>query len=102
MIRPPPKSTRFPYTTLFRSVGRKVRAVAFAPNDDGVTTANSNELDVVDLAPPTKSGNPVVTGTPKRTRTPTATAVRSEENTSELASRQFLVCRLLLEYNQAC
>src|SRR3712207_7614455 len=80
MIRRPPRSTLFPYTTLFRSVltltGNKARAIA-AARDAGLpvlaSTEPSADLDTL-LA-----------------------AARSEEHTSELQSRQYLVCRLLLE-----
>src|SRR5690606_41042805 len=65
MIRPPPRSTLFPYTTLFRSRGRPA-AVAADPDDGG--------------------GDDLRAG-----------ADRSEEHTSELQSRENLVCRLLLE-----
>src|SRR5947209_12817879 len=65
MIRRPPRSTLFPYTTLFRSV----ELLLIAPEDrvETVSDALGFELD------------------------------RSEEHTSELQSRQYLVCRLLLE-----
>src|SRR5258707_4711724 len=67
MIRRPPRSTLFPYTTLFRSeVGTKLRHVAQKSLPVGV----SLPMDVIK---------------------------RSEEHTSELQSRQYLVCRLLLE-----
>src|SRR3712207_8699266 len=72
MIRRPPRSTLFPYTTLFRSV----------------MAASSGHIG----SPPNPisfpSGSGYVT-----LRTP----LRSEEHTSELQSRQYLVCRLLLE-----
>src|SRR3712207_7741699 len=83
MIRRPPRSTLFPYTTLFRSMVRarvepRRRSSATAwTTSAGVTTARS------------PSG--VVTSA---RWAPTA---RSEEHTSELQSRQYLVCRLLLE-----
>src|SRR3712207_8655759 len=74
MIRRPPRSTLFPYTTLFRSR----------------------------LASPL--AHPAFTFTPSRLRPPAAAPLqssyrrfRSEEHTSELQSRQYLVCRLLLE-----
>src|SRR3712207_7618739 len=67
MIRRPPRSTLFPYTTLFRS--------SPAP------------------PPPTSRGRPAGRTTCTGSTTPT----RSEEHTSELQSRQYLVCRLLLE-----
>src|SRR5438445_9358131 len=68
MIRRPPRSTLFPYTTLFRSY------ILFIDDDDEVQADLSTR-------PPTEEGS-------RR---------RSEEHTSELQSRQYLVCRLLLE-----
>src|SRR3712207_9067817 len=80
MIRRPPRSTLFPYTTLFRSPlvsrvgldvrgGQQKRQARHQPED------------------PSHRACPFVRRTP----------VRSEEHTSELQSRQYLVCRLLLE-----
>src|SRR5438445_8018185 len=63
MIRRPPRSTLFPYTTLFRSKGGSPRSSTRSPD------------------------------APRRA----ASTFRSEEHTSELQSRQYLVCRLLLE-----
>src|SRR3712207_8214207 len=86
MIRRPPRSTLFPYTTLFRSRhpddqhgllaalgARKVRAGRVA-RDQGVGLRGA-----------------------ARGVEPDAPQLRSEEHTSELQSRQYLVCRLLLE-----
>src|SRR3712207_7081133 len=97
MIRRPPRSTLFPYTTLFRSQIREARpnaghtAVADLQRAGlvaGVVTQNVDGLhqaagarDVVELH-----------GGLDRT-----ICLRSEEHTSELQSRQYLVCRLLLE-----
>src|SRR3712207_8403488 len=79
MIRRPPRSTLFPYTTLFRSRG-------IAVDKDG----NVYITGFADAAYPTL--NPIQTyGGGSRD------AFRSEEHTSELQSRQYLVCRLLLE-----
>src|SRR3712207_7181606 len=64
MIRRPPRSTLFPYTTLFRSL--------LAPGGPAALVAEAGAHHLVHLA-------------------------RSEEHTSELQSRQYLVCRLLLE-----
>src|SRR5438445_2434663 len=74
MLRRPPTSTLFPYTTLFRSrhLGHRHRAMAHTRR-----------------TPRSTAGWPP----PPRSRR----AVRSEEHTSELQSRQYLVCRLLLE-----
>src|SRR3712207_7824756 len=97
MIRRPPRSTLFPYTTLFRSGGRfpldgwepntswqlegRPVVVDDAQEDPRLPTsvkAGYAQLDIgADLATPV--------------------LVRSEEHTSELQSRQYLVCRLLLE-----
>src|SRR5947209_15436457 len=77
MRRPPPRSTLFPYTTLFRSVGADGA-------DPGVVAGDgaAQRYDLAVLA--------ALVGPEDRT-------ARSEEHTSELQSRQYLVCRLLLE-----
>src|SRR3712207_8386942 len=81
MIRRPPRSTLFPYTTLFRSVPVLSRATAVIVPD---LSRTSPPLMTIPIDAP----RPV----------PTITAAgRSEEHTSELQSRQYLVCRLLLE-----
>src|SRR3712207_8035334 len=73
MIRRPPRSTLFPYATLFRST-TKTPTRARESAIQGVSTA------------PTRTGDRIG-----------CRASRSEEHTSELQSRQYLVCRLLLE-----
>src|SRR3712207_7529050 len=81
MIRRPPRSTLFPYTTLFRSCGSSsVRRVVW-PHLDSAETMNWSMMTCAEF---TKSPN-------------WASHSRSEEHTSELQSRQYLVCRLLLE-----
>src|SRR5256885_5176693 len=82
MIRRPPRSTLFPYTTLFRSVGKSTYLVA--PVD--VAVANREECG---RAVAQGDDEPVVGGRPFQHR--------SEEHTSELQSPCNLVCRLLLE-----
>src|SRR3712207_7687441 len=89
MIRRPPRSTLFPYTTLFRSLD----AVEARP-------AHVRPLDPVRVA---HEGDPL-TGLvgleherPRRDDPAVVAERRSEEHTSELQSRQYLVCRLLLE-----
>src|SRR3989442_2772108 len=78
MIRRPPRSTLFPYTTLFRSIVRRVEqgvgAALFTRGTHGVALTSSGQLFME----------------PAREQ-------RSEEHTSELQSRPHLVCRLLLE-----
>src|SRR3712207_7883785 len=79
MIRRPPRSTLFPYTTLFRSRGRlHHRRAAGAPEDGARGQA---AVDRGGLGVGGRGGD----------------RHRSEEHTSELQSRQYLVCRLLLE-----
>src|SRR3712207_6897124 len=79
MIRRPPRSTLFPYTTLFRSHGRDTRHVRGAdrlrPQVSGSYSGGGRALG----------------------RHAGQSRMRSEEHTSELQSRQYLVCRLLLE-----
>src|SRR3712207_6962067 len=86
MIRRPPRSTLFPYTTLFRSP-----ITPFVRNSETTLRA-----DVI--ARRRKASIGVRGGDPSEV-SPTACsrAERSEEHTSELQSRQYLVCRLLLE-----
>src|SRR3712207_7880116 len=93
MIRRPPRSTLFPYTTLFRSLTVHHR-------DDAVLGARHvvalAELDAVlvgqDVADRLGAGAAGVEG-----HRLAVEVLRSEEHTSELQSRQYLVCRLLLE-----
>src|SRR5689334_23825785 len=81
MVRPPPRSTLFPYTTLFRS---SITSVLSRPR-------------LFSQASCTYSGRPSAKrGSPSSPRLPNLLA-RSEEHTSELQSQFHLVCRLLLE-----
>src|SRR5690554_7766397 len=75
MIRPPPRSTLFPYTTLFRSPNLLARSFSIA-NTFNASNCLSSAVMANDW---------------------NASLVRSEEHTSELQSRPHLVCRLLLE-----
>src|SRR3712207_7663740 len=96
MIRRPPRSTLFPYTTLFRSGAGPVIVESSAASDalSGIAAlctqlpAGIGSVDVT-----------LVSVRPAGPFTPIADGfeVRSEEHTSELQSRQYLVCRLLLE-----
>src|SRR3712207_7275448 len=97
MIRRPPRSTLFPYTTLFRSraervdagllsvTGHEVRAGAAA----GVLAAHGVGGDVAFVVDGADGAQELDLLVPD--------PLRSEEHTSELQSRQYLVCRLLLE-----
>src|SRR3712207_7559900 len=89
MIRRPPRSTLFPYTTLFRSPNVEAEPLeaeppprAFAPRPFGAREAGEARVAVEAVR--------VGDVGPELLR-------RSEEHTSELQSRQYLVCRLLLE-----
>src|SRR5258707_9662816 len=86
MIRRPPRSTLFPYTTLFRSV--------FPPASGTTSTvAPICGVPTVSCTTPASLPDPGLTCA----KAAPATKDRSEEHTSELQSRQYLVCRLLLE-----
>src|SRR3712207_7178508 len=86
MIRRPPRSTLFPYTTLFRSIQS-----AGVPWEIGLAETQQTLLEndlrsrvVLQIDGQMRTGRDVL-------------VARSEEHTSELQSRQYLVCRLLLE-----
>src|SRR3712207_7467746 len=89
MIRRPPRSTLFPYTTLFRSdrVRRDVEAELAGALDVGLRPFGVEEEEAA------RHRAVVVRLQQRRGARPE----RSEEHTSELQSRQYLVCRLLLE-----
>src|SRR3712207_6959165 len=88
MIRRPPRSTLFPYTTLFRSEPRLER----------VGRVEQLVLGELDHDPGEVVGQRVLHGRgEERARADVDGQPRSEEHTSELQSRQYLVCRLLLE-----
>src|SRR3712207_3099343 len=93
MIRRPPRSTLFPYTTLFRS-GAGLGA-AGVEDVDGPGLAHAGTSFLAALRRTTSP--PLTPGMAPRMRMSPRSASRSEEHTSELQSRQYLVCRLLLE-----
>src|SRR3712207_8009058 len=93
MIRRPPRSTLFPYTTLFRSYVKFIVRSSHR-TDSGTTVAlGTLELNTVDSEGNIASTPSTLPATPRNL----SPAMRSEEHTSELQSRQYLVCRLLLE-----
>src|SRR3712207_8236379 len=96
MIRRPPRSTLFPYTTLFRSLTFDVAAPDDCPQP----------LAIRDLFPPDEASVTIRIGVPAfvpeglnyvREQGGHVQWPRSEEHTSELQSRQYLVCRILIE-----
>src|SRR3712207_7868163 len=87
MIRRPPRSTLFPYTTLFRSLDR-------ALGHDLRRPRRPRRLEHLGGVGPADAGEVLVGGAH---RWGVHVVLRSEEHTSELQSRQYLVCRLLLE-----
>src|SRR3712207_8853425 len=97
MIRRPPRSTLFPYTTLFRS-RRSVRGGGTAARPRASRPTKSRRARSVS-PPATHAG---AGRTPPRRRAGGGSSGRSEEHTSELQSRQYLVCRLLLEKKKKC
>src|SRR2546422_5237456 len=90
MIRRPPRSTLFPYTTLFRSliISDEIYEKLLY---DGLT-----HVSIASLGPEVQARTVVVNGVSKAYAM-TGWRIRSEEHTSELQSRLHLVCRLLLE-----
>src|SRR5690349_23331633 len=83
MLRRPPRSTLFPYTTLFRSQHSEKEARTGSVRNRGVVPDRASSASI------TRSG--------RSARCKTRADRRSEEHTSELQSRRDLVCRLLLE-----
>src|SRR3712207_7556947 len=92
MIRRPPRSTLFPYTTLFRSPGAAgaARAAARAPMTRVAAVGHVEWIEFARVPHYPAPGEAVHA-------TENWQEARSEEQTSELQSRQYLVCRLLLE-----
>src|SRR3712207_7549118 len=92
MIRRPPRSTLFPYTTLFRSLIENVAPVGSART---ALRKGGRSCGGATAWPPSCRARSTV-------RSASSTQKRSEEHTSELQSRQYLVCRLLLEKKKLC
>src|SRR3712207_6888037 len=89
MIRRPPRSTLFPYTTLFRSWG----VDDISTHRERQERASTAVASGVDSTIRSRFEGQTMTTTEAETKV----EIRSEEHTSELQSRQYLVCRLLLE-----
>src|SRR3712207_8920873 len=98
MIRRPPRSTLFPYTTLFRSIREVDAVILCTPTQmhasQGIASLRAGKHVQIEipLADSLKDAQAVVAAQKEAGK-----VARSEEHTSELQSRQYLVCRLLLE-----
>src|SRR5206468_10674935 len=90
ILRRPPRSTLFPYTTLFRSLGRSTGGSGRRDEFERPRNSRSRRDRRHDFAHPPVGGR-------KDARSHSVDHARSEEHTSELQSRSDLVCRLLLE-----
>src|SRR3712207_7858500 len=91
MIRRPPRSTLFPYTTLFRSILRALYVL------ESQTESKALAETIVKIRKDVEAGLPLSDAFARHPKV--FSPLRSEEHTSELQSRQYLVCRLLLEKN---
>src|SRR3712207_7016392 len=92
MIRRPPRSTLFPYTTLFRSI--------FLPRNTArpeTVSSAAQEPTKTEIGSSRRAASPAVASCDRSPHSAANRTPRSEEHTSELQSRQYLVCRLLLE-----
>src|SRR5687768_17870274 len=96
MTRRPPKSTLFPYTTLFRSVGH-YRAAHQLEQANRAGQINTEELRQAMVHYRALFDELLGTTAPPVEVMPGSERARSEEHTSELQSRLHIVCRLLLE-----
>src|SRR3712207_7435335 len=98
MIRRPPRSTLFPYTTLFRSSRRAVgSATSVAQASPATSTAPGPAPSTRATAASVGGGKSEWRRGQQEKSAASPSGARSEEHTSELQSRQYLVCRLLLE-----
>src|SRR5687768_18321511 len=93
MIRRPPRSTLFPYTTLFRS--HDTRTVYLGGNYLFKSTDRGDTWTII--SPELSTNDPVRTNPESGGITRDVTGARSEEHTSELQSRLHVVCRLMLD-----
>src|SRR3712207_8010784 len=92
MIRRPPRSTLFPYTTLFRSAG-----TTYFDENGNYNGDDPRSIEAIQFLHDLVYKHEIAAIAPAE-----ANDDRSEEHTSELQSRQYLVCRLLLEKKKAC
>src|SRR3712207_8829530 len=99
MIRRPPRSTLFPYTTLFRSCVLRASSCSLGPPFPEIEITLMHIVRMPKKSPEKFSARIEIIGVNPFVFIP-ENVLRSEEHTSELQSRQYLVCRLLLEKKQ--
>src|SRR3712207_7472988 len=92
MIRRPPRSTLFPYTTLFRSRTSTTTVATWSGTSWAIVAPSRRSRGRCSSSSPT-----VCSSSASSASAALGCGARSEEHTSELQSRQYLVCRLLLE-----
>src|SRR3712207_8625185 len=97
MIRRPPRSTLFPYTTLFRSHQEGDRRERRPQRHAGLGRARAERRLEGVPDPAVQADREALKSDPGEAKASGGHEPRSEEHTSELQSRQYLVCRLLLE-----
>src|SRR3712207_7895525 len=98
MIRRPPRSTLFPYTTLFRSAAGFDRIRLMDDAVDLLLVSDEGKRRFLELADGVdRDFRAILPDAQADAFGPARAALRSEEHTSEFQSRQYLVCRLLLE-----
>src|SRR3989449_2383287 len=97
MIRRPPRSTLFPYTTLFRSLSASRPIAPTVDQTHALATGQLEQAAALADSLSRATGGAIVGQLPGSTGAILSGAGRSEEHTSELQSRLHLVCRLLLE-----
>src|SRR3712207_8454533 len=97
MIRRPPRSTLFPYTTLFRSMPKVKRGVPAGFSIPMQAISRPSSMEAMALMGEDRATSVAHISPRKASQKYSKVEKRSEEHTSELQSRQYLVCRLLLE-----
>src|SRR3712207_7280990 len=98
MIRRPPRSTLFPYTTLFRSAEARMEKRLEVRAEKELSVKDTTKKPTISAGEKSVSvTSEVLVNSKKTSKNGEKVSTRSEEHTSELQSRQYLVCRLLLE-----
>src|SRR2546430_3774907 len=101
MIRRPPRSTLFPYTTLFRSTERVHAGIHQFALPSSRISAGTSKARITVASKMIPAARPIANSLISKPGLEESTRNRSEEHTSELQSQSNLVCRLLLEKKRA-